>query len=130
LGTQPYGSERAAAFYKRVMQQTGDTEYANLYAAALLLDKDLGDFVAYTAGKGNKTGSLASAPVHYQEAWMVYNEQHPFSPVDFVPDSTVAQRYREYLALREEYADTPIVMHNLCKRRFGDTYWYYYDFVN
>jgi hypothetical protein len=130
LGTQPYGGERAAAFYKRVMQQTGDTEYANLYAAALLLDKDLGDFVAYTAGNGNKTGSLASAPVHYQEAWMVYNEQHPFSPVDFVPDSTVAQRYREYLALREEYADTPIVMHNLCKRRFGDTYWYYYDFVN
>ena len=131
LGAFPYGGEQAAAFYKRVMQQKDDVEYANLYAAALLLDKNLSDFVAYTTtGKANGTEPLADAPVHYQEAWMIYNEQHPFAPVVFVPDSAVAQRYQEYLALREEYADDPIVMSNLCKRGFGDTYWYYYDFAN
>lgn len=129
LGAQPYGGERAAAFYKRVMRLEGGSEYANLYAAALLLDKDLDAFVAHTTA-GKDAESLAGAPVHYQEAWMIYNEQHPFAPVTFVPDGALAQRYQDYLALREKYADDPVVMSNLCKRRFGKTYWYYYDFMD
>lgn len=111
------------------MRLEGGSEYANLYAAALLLDKDLDAFVAHTTA-GKDAESLAGAPVHYQEAWMIYNEQHPFAPVTFVPDGALAQRYQDYLALREKYADDPVVMSNLCKRRFGKTYWYYYDFMD
>lgn len=131
LGDCPYGGEKAAAFYKRMMSLHPDAEeYRELYAAALLLDKDLESFVALTVDREHLEESLSDAPKHYQEAWMIYNEQHPFTPVVFTPDSEIAQSYQEYLALREEHADKPIVMNNLCKQKFGKTYWYYYDFVD
>ncbi len=127
LGSRPYGGEKAASFYKRMMQKEGSEFYRELYEAALLLDKNLVSFVTLTS---NKASTTTHVPRYTQEAWLVYNEQHPFSPISFVPDDDVAQRYREYLALREAYADNPIVMQNLCKREYGKTYWYYYDFVH
>ena len=130
LGATPYGGEKAPAFYKRMMMQSAAKEYRELYEAALLLDKDLDAFVASTAGHGRTVEKSSGNPKHYQEAWMIYNEQHPFTPVTFTPDESVMQRYRDYLALREANADNPIVMQNLCKRHFGNTYWYYYDFEN
>ena len=128
LGAQPYGGENAEAFYKRISMKTGDAIYRDMYVAALLLDKHLTAFVDQTV-KSQGAKSLTSAPIHYQEAWMIYNEQHPFNPVTFTPDKAVAQRYHDYLTLREANAEDHIVMQNLCKRNFGDTYWYYYDFV-
>ena len=113
-----------------MLQNTDSVYYRNLYVAALLLDKNLEDFVALTVDRSLPAESLSSAPVHYQEAWMIYNEQHPFSPIVFTPDSAVVQRYQDYLALRETHADDPIAMRNLCKRKFGNTYWFYYDFVS
>lgn len=130
LGGIPYGGEKAAAFYKRMLQKTDSVCYRDLYAAALLLDKNLVDFAALTVDRTLPAESLASASVHYQEAWVIYNEQHPFSPIAFTPNSALAQRYQDYLALREANADDPIAMRNLCKRKFGNTYWFYYDFVN
>ena len=127
LGAFPYGGEKAPAFYKRVMAKSDATIYRDMYLSALLLDKDLAAFAAQTS-KDLETYKTA-APTHYQEAWIIYNEQHPFAPVDFTPSESVAQRYRDYLALREANADNPIVMQNLSKRHFGNTYWYYYDFV-
>ena len=129
LGSTPYGGEKATAFYKRMMQRTDSVYYRDLYATALLLDKDLEDFVALTVDRTLSEELLSTAPVHYQEAWMIYNEQHPFSPINFTPDNAVSQRYQDYLALREAHADSSIVMRNLCKRKFSNTYWYYYDFV-
>ena len=79
--------------------------------------------------KNGEIESQVNAPKHYQEAYMIYNEQNPFSPVHVDGNESVTQRYHEYLALCEANADNPIVMKNLCKRHFGDTYWYYYDFV-
>lgn len=130
LGGCPYGGEKATAFYKRMMQKENSAYYRDLYAAALLLDKNLESFVALTTSDRQSTNASGSAPKHTQEAWMVYNEQHPFSPITFVPDGVVAQDYRGYLALREAHADDPVAMLNLCKRDYGKTYWYYYDFVH
>ena len=127
LGTTPYGGESATAFYHRMMVKTDSAIYRDMYLSALLLDRNLEDFVAQTT-KDQAVESIGSAPVHYQEAWLIYNEQHPFTPIAFVPDVAVAQRYHDYLALREEHASEPIVLQNLSKRQFGDTYWYYYDF--
>ena len=129
LGATPYGGESAVAFYKRMMVKTGSSFYRDLYLSALLLDKDLTAFVTSTASDWQDEGSLSDAPVHYQEAWMIYNEQHPFTPVAFVPSEAVSQRYHDYLTLREAHASDPVAMKNLCRRQFGDTYWYYYDFV-
>ena len=129
LGAHPYGGECAEAFYHRMLVKTDSVIYRDLYLSALLLDKNLDDFSTYTARNNQEEPSLTGAPVHYQEAWMIYNEQHPFTPIAFVADEAVVQRYHDYLALREAYALDPVAMQNLCKRQFGDTYWYYYDFV-
>ena len=128
LGAYPYGGESAAAFYHRMMVKTDSVIYRDMYLSALLLDKNLKDFAAYITRTNHEGQSLTDAPVHYQEALMIYNEQHPFTPIAFVPAEAVAQRYHDYLTLREAHALDPIVMQNLCKRQFGDTYWYYYDF--
>ena len=127
LGAMPYGGESAVAFYKRMMNKSDAPLYRDMYLAALLLDKDLASFVAHTAK--DQEEPFNGAPIHYQEAWMIYNEQNPFLPVSFVPDEAVAQRYQDYLILRETHASDPIVMENHSKRHFGNTYWYYYDFV-
>lgn len=130
LGIQPNADENAATFYKRMLQETDSTYYYDLYVAALLLDKDIDTIVALTTENGHPIESLSPAPVHIQEAWMMYNEQQPPAPIAFVPDNAVAQRYQEYLALRKANANNPTVMKNLCRRKFGNTYWYYYDLVN
>ena len=129
LGGHPYGGESAAAFYKRVLLKSDAEAYRDLYVAALLLDKDLESLVGFTIDREQPVESLSGMPKHYQEAWMIYNEQHPFAPVAFTPDSTITLRYQEYVASREQYAGEPKVMKELCKHNFGDTYWYYYDFV-
>lgn len=126
LGAQPYGGEAASAFYKRMSEKTDSVIYRDLYVAALLLDKNLEDFVQTVGGE---RAIEAILPVHHQEALIIYNEQHPFTPVVFATDNEVEQRYQEYLTLRETHADNLTSMQNLSKRMFGDTYWYYYDFV-
>ena len=129
LGATPYGGESATDFYKRMMVKTDSVIYRDMYLSALLLDKDLATFATCTAGDKQDVEGFSDAPVHYQEAWMIYNEQHPFTPIAFVPAEAVSQRYHDYLTLREAHASEPIVLQNLSKRQFGDTYWYYYDFV-
>lgn len=128
LGATPYGGEDAAAFYKRMADKSSLPLYRDMYLASLLLDRDLTTFVSQIAGEQSVL-SLGDAPTHYQEALMIYNEQHPFTPIDFVSDDVVSQRYHDYLTLREAHASDLVVMENLCKRHFGGTYWYYYDFV-
>lgn len=128
LEAMPYGGERAEAFYKRMAMKTGAEIYREMYLSALLLDKNLKAFAEQTT-KGKEPEMLANAPVYYQEAWMIYNEQNPFSPIIFTPDEAVEQRYQTYLALREQYADDEIVMKNRSRHKLGNTYWYYYDFV-
>ena len=129
LGAHPYGGESAAAFYKRVLLKSDSEEYRNLYVAALLLDKDLEALMDFTVNEEQSMDLLSDMPTHYQEAWMIYNEQNPFNPIAFTPDSAVIQRYHEYVTSREQYVSEPSVMKELCKRDFGNTYWYYYDFV-
>ena len=129
LGTHPYGGESAEAFYHRMLVKTDSLIYRDMYLSALLLDKNLKAFTTYITRNQQDGQPLADIPVHYQEALMIYNEQHPFTPVAFVPDEAVVQRYHDYLTLRETYALDPIALQNLSKRQFGNTYWYYYDFV-
>jgi hypothetical protein len=127
LGASPYGGEKAADFYKRLMAQYPDVEeYRDLYVAALLLAKNLKDFISVVTQPSTQ---LTNAPIHYQEALIIYNEQHPFEPISFSADSVIVSCYHDYLTLREEQAANAETMRNLCHRHFGNTYWYYYDFV-
>lgn len=129
LGQHPEVGEGAVEFYRRIAEQTDTAIYRNLYIASLLLDKDLDTFATLTAGNSSLAETLDKAPKHYQEAWMIYNEQNPFTPITFNPDKKIAQCYQDYMALYEEMCGKPTELENLCRRKFGDTYWFYYDFI-
>ena len=99
--------------------------YRDLYLAALLLDKDLPAFVKESSSIAT---SGTPAPTHYQEAWLLYNEQYPESAITFAPDSAIVARFEGYRSLQGEHEDNAIVAENLCRRKYGDTYWCYYEY--
>lgn len=125
LGNEPFGGESGMAFCHRMYAKNDSAIYRDIYLAALLLEKNLPTFVAESAVK-NAVGS--ALPTHYQEALVLYNDLHPSTPVAFTPDSAVVSRFAEFRALEQEHVGNSIVAKNLAKRKFGDTYWFYYDF--
>lgn len=124
-GDIPYGGENGRAYTYRMAMKNDSAVYRDLYLAALLLDKDLEAFVKET---GELTKADTLCPTHYQEAWILYNEQHPDSPVAFIADSAMVSRFADYRELQSEYDDNAVVAENLCRRKFGKTFWCYYDY--
>lgn len=124
-GNIPYGGENGRAYTYRMAMKNDSAVYRDLYLAALLLDKDLEAFVKET---GELTKADTLCPTHYQEAWILYNEQHPDSPVAFIADSAMVSRFAAYRELQSEYNDNAVVAENLCRRKFGKTFWCYYDY--
>lgn len=126
-GNTPYGGESGSMFYQRLSQKNDSLIYRNLYLAALLLDKQLPTFVNETA---DLVASAVSAPLHYQEAWLLYNELHPDAPIPFTASNDLIQQFKAYRALQAEYADNAIIAKNVLLRRFGNTLWFYYDYAD
>lgn len=124
-GNIPYGGENGRAYTYRMAMKNDSAVYRDLYLAALLLDKDLEAFVKET---GELTKADTLCPTHYQEAWILYNEQHPDSPIAFIADSAMVSRFAAYRELQSEYDDNAVVAENLCRRKFGKTFWCYYDY--
>lgn len=125
LGAEPYGGEPGRAFAQRLGMKNDSIDYRDLYLAALLLDKDLDTFTKETA---DIAASDSVLPTHYQEAWLLYNEQHPQAAIPLKADTTIVKRFADFRTLQKEHAVNPIVASNLGKRKFGDTYWYYFDY--
>ena len=124
-GNIPYGGETGRAYAHRMVMKNDSSVYRDLYLAALLLDKDLDTFVKETAPL---VQTDTPHPIHYQEAWMLYNNLNPDKQISFAADSTMASRFDAYLTLQVEYRDSPIARKNLSMRRYGNTYWCYYDY--
>ena len=124
-GNMPYGGENGRAYTQRMAMKNDSAIYRDLYLAALLLDKDLPAFVKESSSMAT---SDTPVPTHYQEAWLLYNEQYPESVISFAPDSAIAARFEDYRSLQSEHEDNAIVAENLCRRKFGKTFWCYYDF--
>lgn len=124
LGMEAYGGESGRAFATRMYQTNDSAIYRDIYLAALLLDKDLPAFIKESADISTE-GSL---PVHFQEAYLLYNELHPDEPISFVSDSVVEKRFSDYRILQRAYKNNVVVAKNLSRLRFGNTYWCYYDY--
>lgn len=125
LGTEPHEGESGLDFARRQHLENDTVDYRDLYLAALLLDKKLDAFVEESTELLQSDETL---PTHFQEAWLLYNEQHPDSVVGFVPDSAIVKRFADYRSLQAEHVSNPIVSKNLAKRKFGNTYWFYFDY--
>lgn len=125
LGEEPYGGESGRSFAERMYMKHDSAVWRELYLAALLLDKDLDAFAKVWRAMPQDGAAL---PVHYQEALCLYNEQHPDAPIAFKADDAVVTRFADYRALQKEYAGDDIVAKNVSKRKFGNSYWCYYDY--
>ena len=127
LGAEPYEGESGRSFAQRIASESDSIgiDFSELYLAALLLDKDLDTFAKETAEIAKSDNTL---PTHYQEAWMLYNELHPEATLSFAADSAIVKRFAAYRELQKEHTDNDIVASNLAKRKFGDTYWCYFDY--
>lgn len=123
-GNMPYGGEKGRPYCQRMTTKNDSAIYRDLYLAALLLDKDLTTFAKETSLLPHSEHQ----PTHYQEAWLLYNEQHPNTPIEFVPDSAIVTNFKAYLALQREHKTNVIAAENLCRRKFGNTFWCYYDY--
>jgi hypothetical protein len=98
--------------------------------AALLLDKNLGDFAANIYRI--KELGYKSIPVHYEEALLAYMS---YLKKDIVPEGyTISPATRNRLA---DYANTIYSFGDNTEKaardmaaKFGNTYWYYLKFIN
>ncbi len=93
------------------------------YLCALLLEKQLPLF--HQALSAYWPAGVA-LPRHYQEALLVYQSQVcEESPFASLCTSSVRERYHDFRQLQAQY-ELPLHQNNYTRRKFGDTYWWYY----
>lgn len=129
LGGVKRRSGETIPFYLRRVCRTDSTSHKAIdyYLSALLLERQLETFV-----KALDTYVPDSVPlgVHYQEALVLYCKRNP-EYTDVYGNrisQTVRDRFEKYLALQAEHLH-PQVERNYAFRRFGNTYWCYFWYV-
>ncbi|MCR5140611.1 MAG: DUF6057 family protein [Bacteroidaceae bacterium] len=122
LGAEPYGGEAPAAFVERLYRQDDTPLHRNLYAASLLLDGKLNDFVR------NYPPTASGAPRHFREAWLLCRALRPSGsplPPDY-RDAELQPKLDDFLdTLRRSPRDRQETL-NALSLTYGQTYWFYY----
>jgi len=133
LGAKSGNSIHSCGSYLRAMMATDtlkrkDTQRINdYYLCTLLLNKNLSVFadslMSMYIFSDSITSKYSDLPVAYREA--AYLAQHHL--VDYIDEETEKQ-YKEYCKLRDSHKDA-VERKNYLRRHFGDTYWWFYDYV-
>lgn len=124
LGGEPKAGEMPADYlYGLCHADTVEYAAVDYYLSALLLGKRVNDFAQALNDLFMRQDTL---PRHYREAMTLYRSLHPDS-VFTQQDSVMQMRYAEYKELQTE-PGTPLQERNRMKRKFGHTYWWYYDY--
>jgi len=123
LGAEPYGGEASAAFVERIYRQDDTPLHRDLYAASLLLDGKLSDFVR------SFPPTDSSAPLHYREAWLLFRALKPAGtsplPADY-SDPELQPLLDDFLSTLQGSPRERQVTLNALFLSYGQTYWYYY----
>lgn len=124
LGVEPLDGEAAFDMVKRAFEADPSNSYAReYYLSVLLLDKRLPEFVdALKVCYPN----YSNLPKHYSEALLLYTHIVDDKSVKALPaGADVVERYSGLVKTESEYEDAHI-RGNYVRRKFGDTYWWYY----
>lgn len=126
------GNETPVHYLRRICEQGGSHKALDYYLSALLLERQLEAFVDALVIYREEE----ALPRHYQEALLLYEQRLSASPQNdgtllsnyfaLIPED-VRQSYTTYKALQQEYPQ-PIPQRNYTRRKFGDTYWWYYQY--
>lgn len=117
-------NESVINYLKRVYElKTGNQYVLDYYLCALLLEKQLGDFYQALVDYWPKDSVL---PRHYQEALLIAQEDgRDNTRLISLCNKDIQERYAAFLQLKAEHAN-PLWQNNYTRRKFGDTYWWYY----
>ena len=133
LGTWRSDKETALQFLKRALERNNQTLASGnptlvqkYWLMGLLLERNLSSF-AKEVNHFHKIQDSVSLPKHYQEALVLYGALNDKSLSQGV-DSTFLKSYADYLHMGEQYPDT-VVRRNQLYRAYGDTYWWYFDYL-
>lgn len=118
LGHEPYGGENTAAFVARLYRQDDSPFHRDLYAASLLLEGRLTDFVQAFPPSGYD--NPATAPRHWREAWLLCPNLSSYTDEELQP-----QLDQFLTTFRSSHTDRQTTLNSLYLT-YGQTYWYYY----
>ena len=124
LGARPALGEPVMTFFTRICEEeSGNYTTMDYYLSALLLERQLERFVhafdeLYTVRD--------SIPYYYRQALFLHDRMHP-SDRPTVADEAMEEQWKAYEEAKAELAGT-IGEANRMRRKFGDTYWWYYQY--
>lgn len=127
LGERPALGEPAMKFFERICQEeTGNYTTMDYYLSALLLEKKLDLFVKrfdelYTVRD--------TVPKYYRQALFLYDKLHASNAKkkEEVEDTDMEELWKAYEERQNELAGER-GEGNWMRRKFGDTYWWYYQY--
>lgn len=126
LGDTPKDWEDSQSFLKRICyEETGTSKAVEYYLMALLLNKDLNEY-AVAIGDFMMKGDTIQR--YLKEAVVMYREMNPEWELVVDADSMTYDRFMEYKVFKNRPFATEKERENRLRKRFGDTYWWYYDY--
>ena len=124
LGARPALGESAMNFFSRICEEeSGNYTTMDYYLSALLLEKKLEKFVQ---SFDELYIVRDSVPRYYQQALFLYDKMYP-SNKPKVADEAMEEQWKTYEEEKNSLAGT-IGEGNRMRRKFGDTYWWYYQY--
>lgn len=124
-------NETPVHYLRKLCENGGSRKTLDYYLCALLLERQLEAFVAALDTYWEEEKAL---PRHYQEALLIYEQrisgqqekEHQFSSDCFEQITPhVRQCYTAFKKMQENYPQM-IPQRNYTRRKYGDTYWWYY----
>ena len=124
LGARPALGEPAMNFFERICQEeSGNYTTMDYYLSALLLERKLEPFVKAFDELYIVRDSI---PYYYKQALFLHDKMHP-SKTPKVADEAMEEQWKVYEEEKTNLAGT-VGEGNRMRRKFGDTYWWYYQY--
>ena len=123
LGVWPSEKENPIGYFERMKNRSESTVAKDYWLTALLLEKDLDRFAHELPLYYTAVDSL-DLPTHYKEALSLYNTSSS-KPLTFKGDSVTAEVFQHFQSKEMKY-DDEVVRKNKMRKKYGNTYWWYY----
>ena len=124
LGAKPYLGESAMKFFQRICQEeSGNYTTLDYYLSALLLEKKLDQFATSFEELYIVKDSI---PRYYRQALFLHQKMNPVMGNEIV-DEIMQSQWEAYEKMKKELSGT-VGEGNLMRRKYGDTYWWYYQY--
>lgn len=126
IGASPKKETETITRYlqKLCEEEEGNHNVLDYYLCALLLERQLSAFVR-AMEQFYDFNENSDLPRHYQEALLLHQIKEGVQPDTMLIDLEIRNQYEKFDSLQNKYSRA-IEKTNYTRRKFGDTYWWYY----